>query len=294
MKKGSKMTEKQESQYIPVGVKNEDIYKAALSVLKDTSEDTPMIVKDLVSGVVNILGLEFKPHLIYKDVSSASQDPSSGISSRKGRGGGYFISSVVVEQSAEIDQVKINKQDKVLEEHLWPIVSLWLRETKSVERTSYKVANLKRGGIWSNPDVVGLSTFEDLGFFDVEVVTAEVKPNLSNWRYFFFEAVSHKRFSERSYFVYRDDSGGSHENELRQYSEKYGVGLVKMDFSDDDVKTLAKWKTISEVDKVQFLEAFVEIIPSPFDPISVRDKVKFLNQIGVVKKKDLHEFGDED
>ena len=46
------MTEKQENQYIPVGVKNEDIYKAALSVLKDTSEDTPMIVKDLVSGVV--------------------------------------------------------------------------------------------------------------------------------------------------------------------------------------------------------------------------------------------------
>lgn len=40
MKKGSKMTEKQENQYIPVGVKNEDIYKAALSVLKDTSEDT--------------------------------------------------------------------------------------------------------------------------------------------------------------------------------------------------------------------------------------------------------------
>lgn len=71
------MTEKQESQYIPVGVKNEDVYKASLTVLKDTSEDAPMSVKDLVSGVANILGSDFKTYLIYKDVSSASQDVSS-------------------------------------------------------------------------------------------------------------------------------------------------------------------------------------------------------------------------
>lgn len=294
MKQGSKMTEKQETPYVPVGVKYPAVYQAALEVLKDTSEDAPMSVKDLVSGVAKILDPDFKTYLIYKDVSSASQDAGGRISSRKGRGGGYFISAGAGDQSDDVDQVKVNKQDKVLEQHLWPIVSLWLRKAKSVARTSYQVANLKRGGVWSNPDVVGLSTFEDLGFFDVEVVTAEVKPNLNNWRYFFFEAVSHKRFSERSYFVYRDDTGGSHESELRQYAEKYGVGLVKMDFSDDDVKNLAKWKAIGDVDKVQYLEAFVEIIPAPFDPISVRDKVNFLNQIGVVKKKDLHEFGDGD
>ncbi|KPQ00136.1 MAG: hypothetical protein HLUCCA12_17615 [Rhodobacteraceae bacterium HLUCCA12] len=279
---------------IPESVKHKEVYLAALDVLKDTREDCPMSVKDLLSQINDRLEGRVKTYLLYRDVSNASQDPASRISSRKGRGGGYFILN---ESAVDLDQSvpsKANKQEKVLEKYLWPVVALWLKEVKSVDRVSYEVANLKSGGVWSNPDVVGLSPFEELGFFDVEIVTCEVKPNLAQWRYFFFEAVSHKRFSERSYFIFRSDGSGSHEEELRQYAEKYRVGLVKMDFSDDEVKGLSKWDSFSEEDKTEYVERFVELIPAPFEAISIREKVKFLRQIGVVNKKNLFQFGELD
>lgn len=280
--------------YIPQSVKNESVYLSALNVLSGTSEDNPMSVKDLVAQISQKVDGDIKSYLIYRDISNASQDPASRISSRKGRGGGYFI---LTERSVHADEVaspKSTKQERVLEKYLWPVVALWLKQTKSVDRVSHEVANSKSGGVWSNPDVVGLSPFEDLGFFDVEIVTAEVKPNLNQWRYFFFEAVSHKRFSERSYFIFRSEGSGSHEDELRQYAEKYRVGLVKMDFSDDEVKSLVDWNKFSDVDKSEFLERFVEFIPAPFEAISVREKVRFLNQIGIGNKKDLFHFGELD
>jgi len=283
-----------EGQRIPESVKHKEVYLAALDVLKDTREDCPMSVKDLLSQINDRLEGRVKTYLLYRDVSNASQDPVSRISSRKGRGGGYYILS---EGAVELDQSvpsKASKQEKVLEKYLWPVVALWLKEVKSVDRVSYEVANLKSGGVWSNPDVVGLSPFEELGFFDVEIVTCEVKPSLAQWRYFFFEAVSHKRFSERSYFIFRSDGSGSHEEELRQYAEKYRVGLVKMDFSDDEVKGLSKWDSFSEEDKTEYVERFVELIPAPFEAISIREKVKFLRQIGVANKKNLFQFGELD
>lgn len=279
---------------IPESVKNREVYLAALTALKGVREDNPMSVKDLLAKIGEILPQKVKTYLVYHDISNASQDPTSRISSRKGRGGGYFILSESAVQLDEAAPAKSNKQERVLEKYLWPVVALWLKQVKSMDRVSHEVANLKSGGVWSNPDVVGLSPFEELGFFDVEIVTAEVKPNLVQWRYFFFEAVSHKRFSERSYFIFRSDGSGSHEEELRQYAEKYRVGLVKMDFSDDEVKGLSKWDSFSEEDRTEYVERFVELIPAPFEAISIREKIKFLNQIGVSNKKDLFLFGELD
>lgn len=277
---------------IPESVKHKEVYLAALNVLKGTREDNPMSVKDLLAQISQILPDDVKTYLVYRDVSNASQDPTSRISSRKGRGGGYFILTESAVQTDELVSAKSNRQERVLEKYLWPVVALWLKQVKSLDRVSYEVANLKSGGVWSNPDVVGLSPFEELGFFDVEIVTAEVKPSLTQWRYFFFEAVSHKRFSERSYFIFRSDGSGSHEEELRQYAEKYRIGLVKMDFSDDEVKGLSKWDSFSEEDKTEYVERFVEMIPAPFEAISVREKVRFLHQVGISNKKDLFHFGD--
>lgn len=277
---------------IPESVKHKEVYLAALNVLKGTREDNPMSVKDLLAQISQILPDDVKTYLVYHDVLNASQDPTSRISSRKGRGGGYFILTESAVQTDELVSAKSNRQERVLEKYLWPVVALWLKQVKSLDRVSYEVANLKSGGVWSNPDVVGLSPFEELGFFDVEIVTAEVKPSLTQWRYFFFEAVSHKRFSERSYFIFRSDGSGSHEEELRQYAEKYRIGLVKMDFSDDEVKGLSKWDSFSEEDKTEYVERFVEMIPAPFEAISVREKVRFLHQVGISNKKDLFHFGD--
>jgi hypothetical protein len=116
---------------------------------------------------------------------------------------------------------------------------------------------------------------------------------LSQWRYYFFEAVSHKRFSERVYFAYRENVGGDADqrSELLRYAEKYGVGVVEMQIDDDDFKKIRNWSRLTDAEKTTIIDSFVEVVPAPFEAISIRDKIIFLKQVGVNSKQDLYSFG---
>lgn len=279
----------------PESISNPEIYKAAVHALKGVDETNPKSVKDLMADVSKIIENPPKSYLIYRNINAAAQDSASQIRSRKGRNGGYFL--VPHPPKSEVDSAPTKAQlqkEKTQERHLWPLVAMWLREVKQMPSASHEIAHLKKGGVWSNPDVVGLNPIEELGFFDVEITTVEVKPSLSQWRYYFFEAVSHKRFSERVYFVYRTQEHDPEETEeLRRYAEKYNVGLVELQLSDADHDSLTKWDKLSDDDKTTLLEYFVEIMPAPFEAISIRDKIGFLKQVGVDTKSDLYTFGSE-
>jgi hypothetical protein len=288
------MVEKEKLENIvPDGVEHDEVYLAALKVLDKATKEEPMKVGELLSKIEKSLEETIKSYLIYRDLNAAAQDSSSRIRSRKGRNGGYFIAPL---SSTSLEEKTLSKseieKEKTLEQHLWPLVALWLKQVKRLPSSSHEVANLKRGGKWSNPDVVGLNPIEELGFFDVEITTVEVKPTLVQWRQFFFEAVSHKRFSERVYFIYRTiDQDTDEDEELRKYAEKYNVGLVKMELSEDDYKSLTNWKKLTEEDKINLLDYFVELMPAPFEAISIRDKITFLRQIGISNKSELYSFG---
>ncbi|WP_299152396.1 hypothetical protein [uncultured Tateyamaria sp.] len=282
-----------DEEYIPENVAHPDVYRAALDVLSDANEFNAMTVSDLMDAIVEELPEHPKSYLIYRDINASAQDPLSRIRSRKGRNGGYFLVAATLQPTEpNLPTKQEADQEKTYERHLWPLVAMWLREVKQLNSATHEIANLKKGGVWSNPDVVGLTPIEELGFFDVEITTVEVKPSLHQWRYFFFEAVSHKRFSERVYFVYKTEEHDPKETEeLRRYAEKHNVGLVELQLSDDDHKKLTKWSKLKDSEKSALLEYFVEIMPAPFEAISVRDKVSFLKQMGVSSKKELYSFG---
>lgn len=270
------------------------VYNAAVEALEKSSEYKVINVKKVLGSISEQLKeedfSESKIYLILKDLPSID---GSLIRSRQGRSGGYYLAkndgSMLVPQI----ETPIEVESKTLEKHLWPAVAKWLYDHKSVKRASSGIANLKRGKTWSNPDVVGLNIIEELGMFDVEVFTAEVKPSKEQWRLYFFEAVSHKRFSERVYFVYRDDGNISRDDrdELFRYAEKYNVGVVEMQMEDKDYKKMITWDTLSVPEQAEILEKFVELVPAPFEPVPTRDKISFLKRIGISTKADLYSFG---
>jgi hypothetical protein len=281
---------------LPASISDEDkvIYEAAQTALDGTTEDNPKKTAEVVQAIEKTLNDKTPSNQVYQAINRLSKLPDSRIGSRKGRNGGYFLISKDNIRFDDSDSRPSSKSDKTLERHIWPAAAEWLRFTKNVARVSFDVANKKGGGVWGNPDVVGLSILEQLGFYDVEITTLEVKPSLTNWKYYFFEAVSHKRFSERVYFIFRSTDGI--ENELRlevlRYAEKYGVGIVDLQLNDEDYTKLRLWDKLSFEDKAQILDAFVEIAPAPFEPISVRDKINFLEILGLDTKQSLYLFGD--
>ena len=278
---------------IPAGLDDPKLYLLALKVLEKATQDEPQLSSEVVSQLHDLLDDDRASYLVYRSLLGFTRIPGSRIVSRKGKNGGYFLVDAPVFQQDELPTQAEQKKEKTLERHLWPAVAEWLHLTKQIERVSHEVANLKSGGVWSNPDVVGFNIIEDLGFFDIEITTVEVKPSLQNWRYYFFEAVSHKRFSERVYFVYRDAGEAAIDQrlELLRYAEKYGVGVAELQLTDADFDSLKSWSAMSEDDKIEILESFVELVPAPFEAISVRDKINFLKQIGIGSKPEMYSFG---
>lgn len=226
---------------------------------------------------------------IYNNIKNSAQDPDSIIRSRKGYGGGYFLVSPA--KSEEATEKEENKDQRRHEKHLWPLVALWFMASKGVSRASCDVANFKRGGLWSNPDVVCLNITEALGFFDVEIWTAEVKTSLNQWKQYFFEAVAHKRFSERVYFVYVGRESEETRLELLTYAEKYDVGLVEIQITEDQFSGICEGYKLE--DAASLFDNFVEIAPAPYDPVSVKDKVDYLRRMGLTERRSLYEFGTE-
>lgn len=227
---------------------------------------------------------------VYAALRRLAENPEVRIKSKRGRNGGYFLSEIA---DAPLEGISEKKSLKDLERHYWLVVSDWVKSEKGIRTASASVANLKKGGVWGNPDVVALIITEDLGFFDVEVQTFEVKTTLVGWKYYIFEAVSHKRFAERSYFVFRHngDIGSEERRELISYGERFGVGIVRIDVDDNTAKRFVEWGKLSESDRIDIYNAFEEILPAPFFPISTHDKSKYLKSIGLATKSALYGFG---
>lgn len=287
------MAKEKDIDNIPDGVDQPDLYRIALTVLQGATEEEPQTTSTVVESIEDEFDGDLPGYKIYNSLLGFTRVPGTRIGSRKGRNGGYFLLPVSADNSDEFLSIADQKKEKTLEKHLWPVVSDWLKLVKQIERSSSQVANLKSGGIWSNPDVVGLNILEDLGFFDVEITTVEVKPTLNGWKYYFFEAVSHKRFAERVYFIYRDDGDFNAEQrlEILRYAEKYGVGVVEIQLPDGEFEKIQNWQKMTDQERVGVLDLFVEIMPAPFEAISARDKIDFLRQLGVASKADLYSFG---
>ena len=181
-------------------------------------------------------------------LSKSGSDTESRINTL-GRKQGYYLTRNVAaelleESGDDIQTAKIKQHEKLL----YPVVNKWLVEQGY---QADDIADLKSGGAWGNPDLCGLSVIKRIDGHDVEVVTVEVKPSLLNWERQFFEAVSHRRFANRSYFAFAhpEEEIGKIPSEMRYYSELFGVGVlvIRLGFSEfDDLQSRKKTKPLGE------------------------------------------------
>lgn len=275
-------------------VKNE-IHRVACDVLKGASENKGMGLKLVLPKVTGQLP-DIPEYLVYRTLLEASRSELSPVQSG-GPWKGYYLdqSKVAVpeEETTVKDEPTIEVgKDKLREKDLYPLVSFWMKAKKDYKLVSHEVASLRRGNVWSNPDVVALNPIDRLGFFDVEIISAEVKLEDRAWRQFIFEAVSHRRYADRSYFIYRSSRGVSTlDPEMFVYAEKFGVGIAVIELPDDKVSDLQRWSELKEAERLEFADSIVEVVPARKDPVPVKEKCEFLGNINITHKDELHRFG---
>lgn len=280
------------------------LYDEAIAILK--SRTKPIPIKDLLQKLRDKVPDAKPDYLYYRVILEGSKDPESPINSTgRGKGGGYFYEepeSVAVDQTITAaieldseDKSEKRKYDQV-EKRLWQPVARWLLANKRPTQVSADVAMKKKGGVWGNPDVVGLAPIKRLGFFDIEITSVEVKPYLSKWEYFFFEAVSHKRFAEKSYFAFYEENLHKYKiDDLVSYAEKYGVGLLHLELTSEQFSALEGWGTMQGGVRDEVISSFRELYPAPFSPVELRMKCDFLENIGIRYDEEIYAFGvDED
>lgn len=184
---------------------------------------------------------------------------------------------------------------QVQERFLYRLLANWLASLNYRTKVS---ADLRAGGLWGNPDVVGVRLLETVWqTFEVEVVTIEVKNSSADWKRWIFEAIAHKRFSDRSYFSFPviNATAAVEEvpeyQEMRKYGEQYGIGIVVVFIDPSGVPDGAN-QDGDEFDDTRV--RFVEVLPAPYAPASTDKKDWFLrNVVGVNCISELMDLGRE-
>ncbi len=183
---------------------------------------------------LGIARTSFGPYL--SNVSRQANSPI--VSNGRGRGGGYFLSSLAAkqaeEQAANIAEPLRDESEPTSdrESSLYPVLVDWLVGNGYRARDT---AAMRRLGRWSNPDVTGVKVSEHIGRMEIEIATIEAKRTLVDWERFFFEAVAHRRFTNRAYFAFPapESSLGKLPPEMRYYSELYDVGVLTVVMADE-------------------------------------------------------------
>ncbi|MBX3508474.1 MAG: hypothetical protein KF714_06775 [Parvibaculum sp.] len=226
------------------------------------------------------LQIKISESTIYQYVSKAANDDSSEIVSG-GAWRGYWLQEQIAQSqiNAEPEEKVSTGQDEELsfkESDLYPLVEFWMSTKYD---TSQNVSALKGGGKWGNPDVIGISRIEVLGSVEIEIGSCEVKLSHDSWEMYVFEAVSHKRFSNRSWYCYRTKLHQPPPKGMDVYAERFNVGILQIVLSDDQ---LAQLKQKGEA--FRFVDSVREIIPAPYEPTSLAAKKSFVDRVGFTLK----------
>lgn len=266
------------------------IIDAAERYLQDknhTSQDNSVRAKVLVDAIYKLieegmLDVNLSERSVFAYISrAANSDESSGIISG-GQWGGYWYEPQFESISAEkpTDEAQIEdskgKQFSFSERNLYPLIELWL-DSKGYKTRD--ISDKKGGGKWGNPDVVGIIRSELLDAKEWELASCEVKLSEQNWEQFIFEAVSHKRFCNRSWYCYRVDNeaGRPLPKGMLYYAERFQIGIVQIALTNDELQQLK----LGGTDPLTFINRVQERASAQYEHVPLREQRDLIERLNV-------------
>lgn len=265
--------------------------KGADSAAKALSADQIAgIVYDELQLPLGPARASFGPYL--SNVSRLTNSPI--VSKGRGRGGGYFLSSLAAKQAAEqgTDIPESSKEGfepaSDRESALYPVLVDWLVGNGYRARDT---AAMRRLGRWSNPDVTGVKVSEHLGRMEIEIATVEAKRTLVDWERFFFEAVAHRRFSNRAYFAFPtpESSLGKLPPEMRYYSELYDVGVLTIVMADEVFRRYSDGGGATSLDMME--ADVVEVLSARRSGVPIEQQRRFCEAVQITDLATLMTWG---
>lgn len=262
-----------------------DAIASYLETREATQYERSIAGNEIVDHIVQMmengrLDAELKRNTVWQYLNRAAVNDDASPIRSSGAKKGYFLDLESVkneEKPAEVSteiKPKDGKKTKVSERDLYPLIVSWL-ETKGY--SSKDVSTLKSGGPWGNPDILGALRTDIFGAVEIEVASCEVKLDETNWQRYIFEAISHKRFSHRSWYCIRTKTDEFPlPKGIEYYAERYKVGIVQIVLSDDDLVKMKEDRT-----KVaEFIDHVVERIPALYEHVPLREVADVLTRSG--------------
>lgn len=269
---------------------------------KKLSRENTLSSAELFSEVKLLFPLdfdeEFSKNTFYQYLSRTVHDTESLINC-EGRKKGYYLSEVIEEiqhspeQSSEVavaESETVTPRKRVEKECLlYPVLESWLITQ------GYQAADVSSGralGKWGNPDVAGINALDVFGNLSVELVTIEAKVSLENWEQWIFEAVSHRRFANRSYFAFAhpEEAIAKIPQDLRYYAELYGIGILMLSLDNQKYQSLIKGEIDKEALEHDDIDV-IEIYSAPYHFVQPKYQFKFCTALGIKNIKDLYHWG---
>ncbi len=287
----------------PVGVDFSDMNQlqkvkfSAEDVLRKENAFSP--AKTLSGRAVFAKALERYPDLgvpentFLVSLSTLVKDPTSGINC-PGRKKGYYFSRAAEKLEKEIEafeetETPAEQRRKEEEKLLYPILLNWLLGQR------YRAAITATGrshGWWGNPDITGINSYDAFGNLSLDIITIEVKPSMDGWRQWIFEAVSHRRFANRSYFSFAHPAEliPKLPPQLRYYAELYRIGVlvVAVDnrlFSDLETGRQSQPLPDEDVD-------IIELYSAPYSPVQPNYQKQFLESLKIKSSIEIARWGE--
>lgn len=203
--------------------------------------------------------------------SSSSTSPIKSAGKKQG----YYVDKEMLSPDTAVNKASI----KLKEKDLYSILTKWLntKTDKAIDASSKRGA--KR---WQNADILGVSFINDVGREDFELHAMEVKVLHNNWRVDLFQAVSHSRFANRSYFAFllRGSDIDKLENDFKEYAYQFGIGLVAIVIKDEYWNNILAKKqelALSDTDDDSICE-IREISFAPYHKVNPTIRTTFLEQ----------------
>lgn len=258
------------------------------------SRDKSIPGPKIVDALAGIDGINLKRGSLFSYLSLAANDSSVSNIVTGGSRSGYWLQKELETASPpekpETVEIEIGKKKKEYsEKSLYPLIELWL-STKGFR--SKDTSASKSGGKWGNPDIIGLNRIQAFGISDIEIASCEVKINVIGWEQYIFEAISHKRFSDRSYFCFRHDGESEIPKSMQYYAEKFRIGIVQIELSDEEIINVEK--AGDNLTKLEpYLQNIVEAFPALYDAVSAQEKVLLLDRLGIKDERTFYGFGRE-